>query len=58
MYALHVDTKLTSIVVAHADIVADHVGHSAGQKMRLVGVQIDADTYGFLFADGRGYCHS
>lgn len=48
---------LTSIVVAHTDVVTDHVSHGAGQEVGLVSVEIDADPHGFLAAHGRGYRH-
>lgn len=39
---------LTSIIVAHADIVADHMRHCASQQMRFVYVCLNADTNGFI----------
>lgn len=36
--------SLTSVVVAHADVVSDHVRHRAGQQVRLVHVLVDADA--------------
>lgn len=37
------DAVLAHVVVPHADVMADHVRHCAGQKVRLVRVNVDAD---------------
>lgn len=36
--------------MAHADVVSDHVGQGASEQMRLVYVQVDADTHRLLCA--------
>ncbi len=48
----------TSVVVAHADVVADHVGHDGGHQVRLVRVDVDADADGTVGADGIGDGHA
>lgn len=44
--------KLTAVVVVHANVVADHVSHCSGHQVRLVGVDVDAETDG----SGRAHC--
>lgn len=51
-------TLLPPIVVSHPDIVPDHVSHGAGQKMRLVRVDIDADSDSFRPANGSRRRHT
>lgn len=36
---------LTAVVVTHANVVADHVGHGAGHQVRLVRVDVDAQPH-------------
>lgn len=49
---------LTSIVVAHANIMSNHVGHCARQKVRLVHIHIDANADGTGRADGLRHGHA
>lgn len=49
---------LTPIVVAHANIVANHMGHCARQKVRLIHIDIHADADGPGRADSLGHGHA
>ena len=43
--------SLTSVIVAHADVVPDHVSHGAGHQVRFVRVDVDVETDRFGRAD-------
>lgn len=49
---------LTSIVMAHSNIVSDHVSHRSGQQMRFVHIYIDTDANGFRCAHGIWHSHT
>lgn len=42
---------LTAIIVAHSDVVSNHMGHCAAENVRLVGINIDGDPRRFRGAD-------
>ncbi len=52
--------KLTAAVETHADVVPDHMRHRSGYQVRLVGVDVDAETHRFGSAHrvGRGHTGS
>lgn len=52
------EALLPAVVVAHPDVVADHVRHGAGEQVRLVGVDVHADADRLRGADGRRYGHA
>lgn len=49
---------LTSVVVSHADVMANHVGHCAGQKMRLIHIHIHADAHSTGRTNSFGNSHA
>ena len=50
--------KLTAVIVAHADVVPDHVRHRSGHQVRLVRVDVDAETHRFGGAHRVGSGHA
>lgn len=51
-------TVLTSSIVAHANVVADHVRHGSSQQVKLVRVHINADADRLRRADSVWYWHA
>lgn len=49
---------LTSIVMAHSDVMANHVGQRSGEQMRLVYVEVHANSHCLLRAHCLGGSHA
>lgn len=49
---------LTSIVVTHSDIVANHMSHCTCHQVRLVRIDIDAQSNRFNRANRVRCCHA
>lgn len=52
------EALFATIVMAHANVMAYHVGHGARQKMWLVCVDVDTDADRFGGADRLRYGHA